>query len=62
MEYARGAIENKAGYKAADASGSATSLIPAARLCAYVCACVCARKHVCVGVWLSLVFSAPLTR
>ena len=49
MEYARGAIKNKAGYKAADASGSVTSLIPAARLCACVCVCVCACTRVCVG-------------
>ena len=33
---ARGADENKAGYTAADASGSAFSLIPATRLCACV--------------------------
>ena len=38
--------ENKAGYTAADASGSAISLFPAARLCACVCMCVCARMRV----------------
>ena len=55
--------ENKAGYTAADASGSAISLFPAARLCACVCVCVCAR--VCararVCVLLFLVIAAPLT-
>ena len=49
MEYARGAIKNKAGYKATDASGSVTSLIPAARLCACVCVCV----YMCVRVFVS---------
>ena len=55
--------ENKAGYTAADASGSAISLILAARLylcvCACVCACVSARARVCV--LLFLVIAAPLT-
>ena len=39
---------NKAGYTATDVSGSAISLIPAARLCAcvYMCVSVCVR--VCV--------------
>ena len=54
MEYARGAIENKAGYKAADASGSVTSLIPAARLCACVCVCVCVRAHACLCVSVAI--------
>ena len=56
-------LPNKAGYTAADASGSAISLVPAARLCSCVCACVCAcvsaRARVCV--LLFLVIAAPLT-
>ena len=47
----KGTLEvNKAGYTAADASGSAISLIPATRLCA--CICVCA--HACVFVFVAI--------
>ena len=57
---------NKAGYTAADASGSAFSLIPVARYCAcaYLCVSVCVRvcACVCACVLLSVVIAAPLTR
>ena len=46
-------IDSKAGYTAADASGSAISLIPAARLCSCVCACVSAHARVCVFCYSS---------
>ena len=48
---ARGADENKAGYTAADASGSAFSLLAARmRACAYMCVSVCVCICVCVCV------------
>ena len=49
-------LRNKAGYTAADASGSAISPIPAARLCAWACVracacvCVCLRARVCFAI------------
>ena len=57
--------EYKAGYTAADASGSAISLVPAARaivfVCMCMCMCACVSANACVCVLLFLVIAAPLT-